>query len=96
MGIERLQKVLLVLLENITVDDYEEFEKSLITHNHMELHKRIRNNCGIEFNADQNGFYSLSMVSITAADITGLIYMGSFAEKETCLLNMCRTGFILK
>lgn len=59
MGIERLQKVLLVLLENITVDDYEEFEKSLITHNHMELHNRIRNNCGIEFNADQNGFLQL-------------------------------------
>jgi hypothetical protein len=58
VGIERLQKVLLVLLENIIVD-YDEFEKSLITHNHIDLHDRIRKIYMIEFNSHQNGFLQL-------------------------------------
>ncbi|WP_427340451.1 hypothetical protein [Caloranaerobacter sp. DY30410] len=34
VGIERLQKVLIVLLEDISLDELEDFEKSLITHSH--------------------------------------------------------------
>lgn len=41
VGIERLQKITLILVEHNENVNQEEFEKSLITHNHSELHKRI-------------------------------------------------------
>ena len=59
VGIERLQKVLLVLVENITVDGYEEFEKSLITHSHVDLQNRIHKKCNITFKSHQNSFLHL-------------------------------------
>ncbi len=63
VGIERLQKVLLVLLENFPEDNNEEyiadFEKSLITHSHQKLHERISANVQIAFNAHQHAFLQL-------------------------------------
>lgn len=56
VGIERLQKVLIVLAENISEEKVEEFEKSLITHNHQELHGRIKKCVDIKFNSRQNSF----------------------------------------
>ncbi|MDR3283772.1 MAG: hypothetical protein LBS97_01165, partial [Treponema sp.] len=41
VGIERLQKIAIILKENIVPTKQAEFEKSLITHNHLELMKRI-------------------------------------------------------
>ena len=41
VGIERLQKISIILKENVTPDKQFDFEKSLITHNHLELMKRI-------------------------------------------------------
>ncbi|WP_152286665.1 hypothetical protein [Flavicella marina] len=41
VGIERLQKITLILLEHNLEIDQEEFEKSLITHNHIDIHNRI-------------------------------------------------------
>ena len=63
VGVERLQKVLLVLLENFPDDIGEEFitdfEKSLITHSHQKLHERIFTKTQITFNAHQNAFLQL-------------------------------------
>jgi hypothetical protein len=63
VGIERLQKVLLVLLENfpdeITEENINDFEKSLITHSHQKLHERISAKLQISFNAHQNAFLQL-------------------------------------
>lgn len=63
VGIERLQKVLLVLLENfpddITDEKIMDFEKSLITHSHQKLHERISAKVQIAFNAHQNAFLQL-------------------------------------
>ncbi len=42
IGIERLLKVAVTLLEFTDSSDVEEFEKSLITHNHMDLLNRIK------------------------------------------------------
>lgn len=42
VGIERLQKIIIVLFKDIKFDEYEEFEKSLITHSHQDLHSRIK------------------------------------------------------
>jgi hypothetical protein len=41
VGIERLQKIVIILKEDITDDKQDEFEKSLISHNHLDLMKRI-------------------------------------------------------
>jgi hypothetical protein len=41
VGIERLIKITIILKEDVTPDKQEELEKSLITHNHLELMKRI-------------------------------------------------------
>ncbi|WP_052090955.1 hypothetical protein [Desulfosporosinus sp. HMP52] len=56
VGIERLQKALIVLLEDISLDQIESFEKSLITHSHQELHARILKWCDIKFNSHQYRF----------------------------------------
>ncbi len=42
VGVERLLKILLILLEHDEHTDQDSFEKSLITHNHVELYDRIR------------------------------------------------------
>ncbi|MGK7391821.1 MAG: hypothetical protein ACNS60_15830 [Candidatus Cyclobacteriaceae bacterium M2_1C_046] len=42
VGIERIQKITLILLEHNEEVVQEVFEKSLITHNHLDLNKRIR------------------------------------------------------
>lgn len=56
IGIERLQKVLIVLGENISEKEVEEFEKSLITHSHQDLQNRIKKHIDIKFNPKQNSF----------------------------------------
>jgi hypothetical protein len=43
VGIERLQKIAIILKEDIVPERQNEFEKKLITHNHLELMKRITN-----------------------------------------------------
>ena len=56
VGIERLQKILLVLLENIEYNNYKEFEDSLITHKHHSLNDRIKTKCDITFSERENKF----------------------------------------
>ena len=41
VGLERFLKVVVILLEYDEAKDQEEFEKSLITHNHLKLLDRI-------------------------------------------------------
>lgn len=58
VGIERLEKITLILKEDIDIEKIQEFEQSLKTHNHIELMNRI-----IEtkktFNDIQNNFLHL-------------------------------------
>lgn len=42
VGIERLLKVAIILLEYTHIKDQKEFEKSLMTHNHLDLIKRVQ------------------------------------------------------
>lgn len=60
VGIERLQKIIIVLFEDIKFDEYEEFEKSLITYSHQDLHSRIKRSAKIEFNNRENDFLMLA------------------------------------
>lgn len=49
VGIERIQKILIVMSEHNEDINQLEFEKSLITHNHLELLKRIAENHRFKF-----------------------------------------------
>lgn len=57
VGIERLQKVLLVLLEKIDSTNIEEFEKSIKTHKHHYLNDRIKQKCELKFSRRENEFF---------------------------------------
>jgi hypothetical protein len=59
VGIERLQKIAIVLSEHTEIVDQENFEKSLITHNHIDLHKRIEKSHAINFGKVHLKFLSL-------------------------------------
>lgn len=59
VGIERLQKVLLVMLEEITEDNIKAFEKSLHTHSHQQLHDRIKNEFDIRLSPREYSFLHL-------------------------------------
>lgn len=49
VGFERLLKIVIVLSEHNQNIDQQSFEKSLITHNHLELFNRIKNKHNIKF-----------------------------------------------
>lgn len=59
VGIERLQKVLLVMLEEITDDKIKDFEDSLHTHNHQQLHDRIKNQYKLNLSPREFSFLHL-------------------------------------
>lgn len=62
VGMERLQKIVLVLWEKVELDTHEEFEKSLITHSHIALSERICRNTNLIMNDRENEF--LQMLTI--------------------------------
>lgn len=59
VGIERLQKIAIILKENVLPENQNEFEASLITHNHMELMKRLRASEIKKLSTIHNEFLSL-------------------------------------
>lgn len=56
VGIERLQKALIVLLEDVQVENAQEFLDSIKVHNHRELAARIKEKNKIDFSKEQNAF----------------------------------------
>lgn len=67
VGIERLQKILIVLIEHDSVESQEKFEKSLITHNHLELLKRIKSNRELNFGKTHTKFLELLSIFYRSA-----------------------------
>lgn len=59
VGLERLLKVAVVLLEYNEGMDSEEFEKSLITHNHFSLIDRVRAHVEFQLSGVQNELVAL-------------------------------------
>lgn len=59
VGIERLEKIAIILLEHGTETNQEEFEKSLITHNHLELINRINKKASLNIGKVHNKFLQL-------------------------------------
>lgn len=58
VGIERLEKIALILKEKIEIEKIQEFERSLKTHNHIELMNRIVEG-KVVFNDTQTAFLCL-------------------------------------
>ena len=59
VGFERLLTIAVVLLEHKDSVDQEEFEKSLITHNHPDLLRRIKKHRKLSLAAQRNDFLGL-------------------------------------
>ena len=59
IGIERLMKIAIILLEHDTAGDQATFEKSLMTHNHQVLLARIRKRVDMRFSKADHAFLSL-------------------------------------
>lgn len=60
VGIERIQKIILVLFELDEGDDYQAFENSLISHSHVDLNRRIKAQCPFfESTQRENSFLSV-------------------------------------
>jgi hypothetical protein len=59
VGLERLLKIAVVLVEHEDDSDQEALEKSLITHNHLELMKRVRQHCKFNLGTPHNEFLAL-------------------------------------
>jgi hypothetical protein len=59
VGIERLFKVAIILVEHEDTIDQNEFEESLITHNHHKLLTRLKEKTSFEISGIHNEFLSL-------------------------------------
>lgn len=59
VGLERLLKVAVVLLEHNETTDQDALEESVITHNHTELLKRVRERAEINLAGPHNEFLAL-------------------------------------
>jgi len=59
VGIERLLKVAVVLLEHNDSTNQEDLEKSLITHNHLELLRRVKQHKELPLGNSHNEFLGL-------------------------------------
>ena len=59
IGIERLEKILIILIEHNDNKSQSEFEKSLITHNHIELLNRIKAQRQLNFGKVHTKFLGL-------------------------------------
>lgn len=59
VGLERLLKTAVVLYEHTDTSDQENLEKSLITHNHLDLVARLRKHVKLELRTTHNDLLSL-------------------------------------
>ena len=59
VGIERLQKIIIVLFEVIHWEEKDAFEESLKTHSHMSLNNRIKKATNIQLNSRENAFLQM-------------------------------------
>ena len=59
VGLERLLKIAVVLLEHKDDGDQEALEKSLITHNHLDLLHRIKQHTDVNLSSTHNEFLDL-------------------------------------
>ena len=59
VGIERVQKILLVIINDVERDEIEDFLEKIKSHNHMMLHGKIKEKVNISFSKEQNDLLNL-------------------------------------
>jgi hypothetical protein len=59
VGLERLLKVTIILLEHDKIEDQEKFEKSLITHSHLYLIRRVKKYVKLQLATPHNDFLNM-------------------------------------
>lgn len=87
VGIERLQKIIIVLFEEVKPDQHEEFEKSLITHSHTSLHERIKKLTTVDFNARENSFLHMLTSFYNSARYDRFNLDSQFAKEQQLFSN---------
>lgn len=87
VGIERLQKIIIVLFEVVKPEQQEEFEKSLITHSHTSLHERIKKLTKIDFNARENRFLHMLTSFYNSARYDRFNLNSQFAKEQLLFSN---------
>lgn len=89
VGIERLLKVAVILIEHNDQVSIEEFEESLITHNTMELANRVRKNADLNLSGVHKEFLSLlsTFYKTHRYGRFSLSSVPNIEEEKTLLLN---------
>ena len=59
VGIERLQKILLVVLNDVELDKIQDFLENIKIHSHKKLHNQISNHIEISFSSAQNALLAV-------------------------------------
>lgn len=59
VGIERVQKILLVIINDVERDEIEDFLEKIKSHNHIMLHGKIKEKVNISFSKEQNDLLNL-------------------------------------
>lgn len=92
VGIERLQKVLLVLSEDITEENAGDFEETLITHSHQDLQKRIQDQIGLSFNSNQNKFLTMLTSFYKSCRYDRFTFGDSYQKEKDLLIGYLSSG----
>lgn len=85
VGIERLQKILIVLSEEINLGNMKEFESELITHSHQELQRMIKNKVNIELTPVENEFLQLITNFYSKYRYSRFCLNGKYSEEQEAL-----------
>jgi len=93
VGIERLQKVLLVMLEERTEDCFRDFEDSLRTHNHIQLHDRIKKECNITLSPREYSFLNVLSSFYMHYRYDRFMLNGSYDADKELLCNFIKAHF---
>lgn len=59
VGIERVQKILLVIINDVNKEEIDNFLEKIKSHDHMMLHSKIKEKINISFSKEQNDLLSL-------------------------------------
>jgi len=89
VGIERLEKIAIILIEHDNKKDQKELEKNLKTHNHLELLRRIKNTHNIGFEKKHNSFVEVltNFYKHMRYDRYSLASVDSFDKEKNALVD---------
>ena len=75
VGIERVQKILLVIINDVERDEIEDFLEKIKSHNHIMLHGKIKEKVNISFSKEQNDLLNLLSEFYNAERYLSLIHI---------------------